>query len=281
MFDVKNAINLQVESIKSLEAVVDSEAFNLSIEKIKNLKGKLIFSAIGKSGHVCKKSAATFSSLGISSFFVHPTEASHGDIGMISSEDILFCVSNSGNTKEIFDIINYCKKNNIFIISITKNKESFLGKNSDICVILKTSEMIASLPAPTISTTTTLCLLDLIGCSVCSAKNFSVKDYNLLHPAGSIGDETSEVFKKMQTVNKIDTDDYVEILKFFVKNNDDIVLFNDKFIKKSDLLNNNVAVLHDINEDYVINHDVIIKNLTNGFWFVKKNNEIIGYYVKK
>ncbi len=189
-------LEIYKKELQKLEQIIQNQPDFLKIvDLITHKKGKLIFTGIGKSGHIVKKAAATFASLGISSFFIHSTEASHGDIGMIDDNDILFAISNSGETPELKDIIITCKNKKIPIISISKTEDSFLGQNSDLFLEIKCSEAMPNIPAPTSSTTTVLTILDIIACCIANNKQFSIKDYAVNHPGGKLGELARKEFK--------------------------------------------------------------------------------------
>ena len=125
----------EAEGIALLDSFFD-ENFTLAIKKILEISGKVIVTGVGKSGHIGKKISATLSSTGTPSYFVHPTEASHGDMGMVGSEDIIFAISWSGETSELNDIVHFSKQNNIKLISLTSSSESHLASSADISLIL-------------------------------------------------------------------------------------------------------------------------------------------------
>ena len=192
----KKAIKTQIEGIKKLEKSIDTD-FYKAVELILSLKGKLILSGIGKSGHIANKIASTFTSTGIVSIFLHPVEASHGDLGIIEKKDIVILISNSGEASELNDIINYCKKNGVKMICITSNKSSSLSKNSDIKIIIpkhKESDPLGI--APTTSTTLTLVAGDALCSTILSYKNFDRQSFKNFHPGGKIG-------KNLRTLKEI------------------------------------------------------------------------------
>ena len=164
---------------------------------IVNLKGKLIISGVGKSGNIAAKLAASFTSTGVPAIFLNPVDASHGDMGIVSKEDILIALSNSGESHELSDLLDFSKKKQIKIISITSNKNSLLSKNSDITLLLPTHKEADKLNTiPTTSTTLCLSLGDALCCSVLDIRNFDKKSFKELHPGGKIG-------KKLKTLNEI------------------------------------------------------------------------------
>ena len=183
----KLAIKTQLEGITKLKNSLDEDFFK-AVETILSLKGKLIFSGIGKSGLIAKKIASTFTSTGIISIFLHPVEASHGDLGIIEKKDIVVLISNSGQTLETLDIISYAKKRGIIIIGITSNKRSQLYKNSDIKIVIpkhKESDPLGI--APTTSTTLALVFGDALCSTILGYKKFDRESFKNFHPGGKIG----------------------------------------------------------------------------------------------
>ena len=196
IFKGKEAIKIQLEGVKKLQRSLN-EDFCKAVELLLSLKGKLILSGIGKSGHIANKIASTFTSTGIVSLFLHPVEASHGDLGIIEKKDIVILISNSGEANEINDIINYCKKNGVKIICITSNKNSSLSKNSDVKIIIpkhKESDPLGI--APTTSTTLALIAGDALCSTILAYKKFDRQSFKNFHPGGKIG-------KNLRTINEI------------------------------------------------------------------------------
>jgi len=196
----KEVLNIESKAINDLAKGLDDNFFK-AIESIKNLKGKLIISGVGKSGNIAAKIAASFTSTGIPSVFLNPVDASHGDMGIVRVDDILIVLSNSGESHELSDLIDFAKKQSIKIISICSNKKSLLAKNSDINLILpphKEADKLSTIP--TTSTTMALALGDAICCCLLDLREFDKKAFKLLHPGGKIG-------KKLKTLSEImDTD---------------------------------------------------------------------------
>jgi arabinose-5-phosphate isomerase len=150
--------------------------------------GRLICTGVGKSGHVARKIAATFASTGTPAYYVHPTEASHGDLGMIAQGDIILALSKSGETRELADILQYAKKRDICIIGMTANQESALGHNCDIpLIIIPDAEACDETQAPTTSTTLMMALGDALAVSVLKSKGFKSDDFKAFHPGGKLG----------------------------------------------------------------------------------------------
>lgn len=196
----KEVLNIESKAINDLAKGLDDNFFK-AIESIKNLKGKLIISGVGKSGNIAAKIAASFTSTGIPSVFLNPVDASHGDMGIVRVDDILIVLSNSGESHELSDLLDFAKKQSIKIISICSNKKSLLAKNSDINLILPPHQEADKLSTiPTTSTTMALALGDALCCCLLDLREFDKKAFKLLHPGGKIG-------KKLKTLSEImDTD---------------------------------------------------------------------------
>lgn len=187
MENYKKYIQKQIDALNSLKESITND-LDLLINEILNVKGFLIITGVGKNNHIGNKISSTLASLGTPSFFIHPSEASHGDLGRITKNDALLCLSNSGETKELYDIIEYAKRNGIKIFSITSNKNSLLGKNSDIVLELpKVNEACTLNLAPTSTTTMTLVLGDTIAIELLNRKQFTKYDFSNFHPGGKLG----------------------------------------------------------------------------------------------
>lgn len=186
---LKTAQKIIQHEINSLGILRDNlpKDFSKVVNKIVNLKGKLVLSGIGKSGYIAKKISASFASTGTSSCFLHPSEASHGDLGIIAKNDMVILISNSGETKEIFDIINYCKRFDISLTAITMNTDSTLANSSDLLLNIPKIQESSSIKAPTTSTLLTLSLGDALMVAVHEEKGFTSEDFKILHPGGKIG----------------------------------------------------------------------------------------------
>lgn len=181
-------IDSEIETIQELKNSVNGESLTRALDFMQNAKGRIIITGMGKSGHIGKKIAASLASTGTPSFFVHPAEASHGDLGMITEDDVVIAISNSGESKELIDILNYCKRFGIKLISITKNPESSLGKAGDVILELPSHGEACPLGlAPTNSTTATLVLGDVLTIGLIERKGFSKEDFNDRHPGGKLG----------------------------------------------------------------------------------------------
>ncbi len=181
--------SLILQEIKGLEAVHASlgKQFDDAVEHIQALKGRLIVSGMGKSGHIARKIAATFASTGTPAYFVHPAEASHGDLGMITEQDVLLLLSNSGETAELRDMIAYAKRFSIYLIAMVRKEPSTLGSAADLALVLPDVAEASPVNAPTTSTTMMLALGDALAVAVLEGKGFSVKDFHTFHPGGKLG----------------------------------------------------------------------------------------------
>ncbi|XMD70834.1 D-arabinose 5-phosphate isomerase [Campylobacter lari] len=165
-----------------------NEGFNKAIELILSIKGRCVVSGMGKSGHIGAKIAATLASTGTPSFFMHPGEALHGDLGMLTSEDVLLAISNSGETEEVLKLIPVIKKRKIPLIVMVGNQNSTLAKQADIFINIAVKKEACPLQlAPTSSTTATLAMGDAIAVALMRARNFRPDDFALFHPGGSLG----------------------------------------------------------------------------------------------
>ena len=196
---IKSAVKvLEIESKAIIELSKSlGDDFYDAVISILNLKGKLIIAGVGKSGNIAAKIAASFTSTGIPSLYLSPVDASHGDMGIISKNDLLIILSNSGESHELNDLLNFAKKKSIKIISICSNKKSLLAKNSDINLILpKHIEADKLGTIPTTSTTLSLALGDALCCCLLNLRKFDKKSFKELHPGGKIG-------KKLKTLSEI------------------------------------------------------------------------------
>ena len=192
----KAIIDQESAALKKLSSSLNS-TFTKSVEIISSVKGKVIISGVGKSGFVGKKIASTLNSVGVPSSFIHPTEASHGDLGLITKKDILIILSKSGKSKELYDLSNFAKFKKIPIILISSSRLSKLVEQSTLVInIPNVDEAGENKLAPTTSTTMMLSLGDALALSASKKKKFSTKDFGKLHPGGNIG-------AKFITVNEI------------------------------------------------------------------------------
>lgn len=183
----KYVMELEANEILNRADNLGSE-INEAVESIYNIKGKLIVTGVGKSGLVGAKIAATLASTGTSSFFLHPTEALHGDLGMIGSDDAILAISFSGESEELIKILPHIKRFNIPLIGMARDKNSSLGRYSDVFLSIDVKQEACPLDAaPTTSTTLTLALGDALAVCLMKKRDFKQEDFARFHPGGSLG----------------------------------------------------------------------------------------------
>ena len=183
----KRAANLQIKELKKINKVFNV-SFIKAVDLILNCRGKVILAGIGKSGLIARKISATFSSVGIPSFFCDPAQALHGDMGQIEKKDILIIFSYSGNTSELTNMLKYANRSRIKIIGVASKPDSLLLKASDVKLVLpKVKESDLTGVVPTSSTSITLLLGDCLATTVMQKRNFSKEKFKIFHPGGNIG----------------------------------------------------------------------------------------------
>ena len=199
----KKAAKKQIQELKKINKVFNS-SFIKAVDLILNTKGKIVFAGIGKSGLVARKISATFSSVGIPSFFCDPAQALHGDMGQIEKKDILIIFSYSGNTSELTNMLKYANRFRIKIIGVASKADSLLLKASDIKLLLpKVQESDVTGIVPTSSTSITMLLGDCLATTVMHKKNFSKEKFKTFHPGGNIGNSLLLAKDIMVTGNKL------------------------------------------------------------------------------
>ncbi|HID5222644.1 TPA: arabinose-5-phosphate isomerase KdsD [Proteus mirabilis] len=183
----KKVLQIEQEGLAELAQYINDD-FSLACEKIFHCQGRVIVMGMGKSGHIGHKIAATFASTGTPSFFVHPGEASHGDLGMVTEKDIVLAISNSGEASEILALIPVLKRKQILLICMTRSPQSTMGKAADIHLCIKVPKEACPLGlAPTTSTTATLVMGDALAIALLRARGFTAEDFALSHPGGALG----------------------------------------------------------------------------------------------
>jgi arabinose-5-phosphate isomerase len=183
----RRVIAAEIAGLTALAKGLD-RAFVEAIDALASAKGRVIVTGMGKSGHIARKIAATLASTGTPAFFVHPGEASHGDLGMIAPADAVIALSNSGDTAELADVLAYTRRFRIPLIAMTRRSESTLADAADVALVLPASTEACSIGlAPTTSTTMMLALGDAIAVALMERKGFSAEDFQTLHPGGQLG----------------------------------------------------------------------------------------------
>lgn len=183
----KAVLKTEREGLEQLDQYINDD-FTRACEKMFSCAGKIVVMGMGKSGHVGRKMAATFASTGTPAFFVHPGEASHGDLGMVSRQDIVILISNSGESHEILALIPVLKRLAIPLICLTANPESSMGKAADVHICVRVPEEACPLGlAPTTSTTAVMVMGDALAVALLQARGFTEEDFAMSHPGGALG----------------------------------------------------------------------------------------------
>ena len=196
-----SVIEIESKAVMNLRNQIRSD-FESLCSNILQIKGKLILMGIGKSGHIAQKISATLSSTGTSSFFIHPTEAAHGDLGMINKKDAILLLSNSGETKEIIEILPALKRSTANIFTLTNNDQSTIAKAGKINLVINAEEEACPLNlAPTSSTTIALVFGDALAIALLDARGFSKDDFAKSHPAGQLGKKLTTLVQDLAATN--------------------------------------------------------------------------------
>lgn len=183
----RRVLRVEAEALGALSAALDG-SFAAAIDLLMSARGRVIVSGIGKSGHVGRKIAATFASTGTPAHFVHPAEASHGDLGMITAEDVALVISNSGETRELSDLLNHAARWRIPVVAICARPQSTLAQAATVALVLpKAPEACAMGLAPTTSTTMTIALGDALAVALMERRAFNPDRFRMLHPGGTLG----------------------------------------------------------------------------------------------
>jgi len=216
------AANIQINELKKVKKIFNS-SFIEAVDLILNCKGKVIFAGIGKSGLIARKISATFSSVGIPSFFCDPAQALHGDMGQIEKKDILIIFSYSGNTSELTNMLQYANRFRIKIIGVASKSDSLLLKASDIKILLpKVKESDVTGMVPTSSTSITMLLGDCLATTVMDKRKFSKDKFKIFHPGGNIGGSLLLAKDIMVTGNRL------PLINFNRKLNDALKIIDQK-----------------------------------------------------
>ena len=207
---VRSALRTLETEAAGLEALSASiadglgEAFVAAVEKIRSAAGRVVISGMGKSGHVGRKVAATFASTGTPAYFVHPSEASHGDLGVITRDDVIIALSWSGETVELKDLIDYAKRFRVALVAVTASQDSTLAKAADVALIMPAAREACPLGlAPTTSTLMQLAIGDALAVALFESRGFTALDFKALHPGGRLGASLTFVRDVMHTGEKM------------------------------------------------------------------------------
>lgn len=192
----------EVEGLEAVAAALD-EKFVALVDTVAGLKGRVIISGMGKSGHIGKKIAATLASTGTPAYFVHPSEASHGDLGMITPDDLVLCLSNSGETHELRDIIAYTRRFNIPLVALVRRAESLLVDAADIAIVLPAVPEASPIGVPTTSTTMMLAFGDALAIALLEQRGFTKEDFGVYHPGGKLGSQFMRVTDLMHKADEL------------------------------------------------------------------------------
>ena len=197
------ALQNEADALLKLSFSLD-QLFTDAVDIIMACTGRVVITGMGKSGHISRKIAATLSSTGTPSMFVHPAEASHGDLGMVLPQDVVIALSNSGETKELSDILSYCKRFSIPLVAITSDQNSTLGTMADKVLLLPKAEEACPMGlAPTTSTTMMMALGDALAIAVLERRGFSAQDFKTFHPGGKLGNSLVRVSDLMHGADRV------------------------------------------------------------------------------
>ncbi len=205
---VRNSIAIFGSAIAFLETGLKTPALGDAItsaaDLIYKMHGRLILTGVGKSGHIARKLSATFSSTGTPSYFVHPTEASHGDLGLIQNDDVVMLMSWSGETRELSDIVAYCARFNVPMISITRSKDCTLAQKAQVTIVLpQTKEACPHNLAPTTSTLLQMAIGDALAVALLEMRGFSESSFKAFHPGGKLGAALTPLSDIMHMGNRL------------------------------------------------------------------------------
>ncbi len=258
----KKAFSVELKSIKTLSSSFNNNFFK-AVNTIHNLKGRVIVTGVGKSAHIGNKLSATLTSTGTPSYFIHATEASHGDLGSIQKNDCVIAISNSGETSELTNLIHFVKRFNITLISITSNSKSTLHKNASIGILYKKPNEACPLNlAPTSSTTMAMIIGDCLAISLLELKGFESIQFKNIHPGGNLGKDLKYVSEIMHTKNSM------PLINQNEKMSKAIVVMTKKSFGCLGVINNNNKIIGIIT-------DGDLRRKINSRFFDKKASEIM------
>jgi arabinose-5-phosphate isomerase len=206
----KEVVRIEAEAIRALIDRID-DRFQKAVDILLNCKGRIIITGMGKSGIIGRKIVSTLNSTGMSSIFLHPAEGVHGDLGVVLKDDVVICISKSGNTEEILRLIPVFKRQGCAVITMTGNPDSALGKQSNVILDISVKEEACPYDlVPTASSTAALVMGDALALALFQERGLSVEDYAMLHPAGDIGKRfflrVDEIMRTEEDIAKVNTD---------------------------------------------------------------------------
>jgi arabinose-5-phosphate isomerase len=200
----RRVLSVEAEALGLLAAGLHDGAFSRAVEVCGRLEGRIVCTGVGKSGHVARKIAATLASTGQPALFIHATEASHGDLGMIGPADAVLALSKSGETRELADVVAYAKRFGITLMAITEAPDSALGRAADILLTLpKAPEAAEAVDAPTTSTTLQMALGDALAVALLEQRGFTPTDFRVFHPGGKLGAALLTVGELMHRADEV------------------------------------------------------------------------------
>jgi arabinose-5-phosphate isomerase len=304
IYEAQNALSTQINGINELYPIFD-ENFAKIVEIIAKCNGHIILCGVGKRGNIGMKIVATMSSIGIPAFFLDPFNAGHGDMGMITKNDAIISLSNSGESSEIMSVLNYAKENGNVTISITREAKSTLATNADFSIVVPKSAEAHDFMAPTTSTTQMLIIGDIIAVCASKIKNFAKVQYAKLHPSGNLGMKISKITTIMNSeIATVESDfDIMQVLDAMSKNSNGFccVTQNKKTIgiitdgdirrfilkhngkiensKAIEICNKNPKLLHD--DSYIIDAiNVMEESRISSVIVVDTNSQPIGFVAR-
>ena len=258
----KLVVRIEAEAIAALEHHID-DSFSKAVEMLFNAKGRIVITGMGKSGIIARKISATMNSTGTPSLFLHPSDALHGDLGVVSPEDVVICISKSGDTEEVNKLLPMLKQIGVRIIALLGNANSILARQCDI--VLDTGVKEEACPhdlAPTSSTTAALVMGDALAITLLQKRDFTKEDFAFFHPGGNLG---KQLFLKVESLMISGGD--IPVVKESVSLSDAIVEISSKRLGATCVVNDNgllAGIITDGNLRRLLQHTTNIANLTAG-----------------
>ncbi len=269
---VAEVIDSEIRGLEDLKQNFDFESLNEILEKIYLLSGKVILSGIGKSGYISKKIAASLCSIGLPAVFLHSGEALHGDLGVISSNDIVLIFSNSGEGSELKQIIDYCERFKVTTVGISRNKSSYLIEKTDIGIHLPATPEVTDLDIPTTSTMMMMAFGDILTIALKERKQLSHENYLIYHPGGTIG------FKGMKVYDLMLKADELVILKYNCSMIDALFGMLNKRLRFALIVDDKdefIGIINDTSiKDFSFKDNIVVEN------FISNNYKVLSSELK-